>query len=122
MLEEFGEILSLDESSGVLVSLAEGQTCSEDVGVLPKSVSQSLIAQVFLVTDDITPVLSPCHRVECSGVVADGIESADDATHRRACNDINGNACLFQYFQDSDVGHTLCTASTEDDSYTFPAD
>ena len=50
------------------------------------------------------------------GIIADGIESADDTAYRCASNDIDGDARLLQHFQHTDVRHTLCTAATEYDA------
>ena len=54
------------------------------------------------------------------GVVADGIETADDATHRRTRHDIHGDARLLKYFQHTDVRHTLGTAATQHDGHLLP--
>ena len=51
------------------------------------------------------------------GIIADGIESADDTAYGCAGNDIDGDASLLQNLQHTDMRHTLCAAATEYDAY-----
>ena len=51
------------------------------------------------------------------GIVADGVESADDASYRCAGDDVDGDACLFQHFQHADMSHALGTAAAKDDAH-----
>ena len=121
-MEQFGQVLALDEATGSHVALADGHACGDDIGVLLLTVTETLVAQVLLVGNDITPVLHPHHRVERVSVVANGIKAADDATHRRASDDVNGDASLLQHFQHTDVGHTFRAATTQYDGYSFSVD
>ena len=54
--------------------------------------------------------------------VAYGIESADDTSHRRAGDDVNGDAGFLQHLQHTDVCHTLCAAAAEHDGNFLSAD
>ena len=120
LLEKFGQVLTLDDTSCIHVALTDGQARREEIGVLFLAVDKTLTTHIFLVGNDITPVLHPYHRVERVGVVADGIESANDATHRRSCNDVYGDSCLLKHFQRSDMRHTLCAATAKNDGHLFP--
>ena len=51
------------------------------------------------------------------GVIADGIESADDAADRCTGNHVDGDARLLQHLQHTDVRHTLCATATEHDAH-----
>ena len=54
------------------------------------------------------------------GIVANGIQSADDTAYGCAGNDIDGDARLLQHFQHTDMRHTLCAAATEYDADFLP--
>ena len=47
------------------------------------------------------------------GIVADGIKTTHQATHRRTCDDVYGQASLLNHFQRTDMGNALSTAATE---------
>ena len=81
LLEQFGKILTLDDTASLFVLFANGQTGTIKIGVLFLSVVKALTAHVFLVGDDVAPVLYTHHRIEGMGVITDGIKAADDATH-----------------------------------------
>ena len=119
LTEQLGQILTLNDTTRILVTLAESQAGIKEIGILFLAVAETLVAKVFFVSDDIAPVLHPHHRVERIGIVADGIEATDDTTHRRARDDVNGDIRLLQHFQYTDVSHTLCTAATQYDSHLF---
>ena len=93
------------------VATADGHACSEKISVLLLQVVETLAPQVFLVGDDIAPVLYAHHRVERMGVISDGIEAADDAAHRRAGNDVDWYPCLFENLQHADMSHAFCAAT-----------
>ena len=112
-LEELGQVLTLDQSAGVLVALAEGEARREDVGVALLAVVEALVAQVLLIGDHVAPVLLHHQRVEGLGVVADGVETADDAAHRGAGDDVHGDAGPLQHFQHADVRHAFGAAAAE---------
>ena len=119
LLKQFGQVFALNKTTGIHILLTDGQTRGEDVGVLFLAIAETLVAQVFLISDDVTPVLHTYHGVERMGIVTDGIETADDTTHRRAGNDIDGDARPFQYLQHTDMGHALRTAATQHDGHFF---
>ena len=54
------------------------------------------------------------------GIVTDGIESADDTTHRCAGDDIDGDARLLQHLQHTDMCHTLGATATQYNGHLFP--
>ena len=54
------------------------------------------------------------------GVVADGVQTTDDATHRRTGDDIHGDARLLQHLQHTDMCHTLRTAAAQYDADLLP--
>ena len=78
------------------------------------------MAQVLLVSDHVAPVLHSHHRVERIGIVANGKKTADDAAHRGACDDIDGDARPLQHLQHTNVCHALCSTATEYDGHFFP--
>ena len=47
------------------------------------------------------------------GIITDGIETTYQTTHRRTCDDVNGEACLLDDFQGTDMGDAFGTASAE---------
>ena len=51
------------------------------------------------------------------GIVADGVETAYDTTHRGTSDDVDGDAGFLQNFQHTDVGHTLGTAAAQHDCH-----
>ena len=51
------------------------------------------------------------------GVVADGIQTAHDATHRGTCDEVDRYAGFLQHLQHADMCHTLRTAAAEHDSH-----
>ena len=55
------------------------------------------------------------------GIIADGIETAHDTTHRGTGDDIDGDAGLLQHLQHTDMCHTLRTAATQYDRHLLPA-
>ena len=62
--EEFRKVLALDKTSIAGFVLAEGKSRREDVSLLLASVGKALVAKVFLVGNDVSPVLFPDHRVK----------------------------------------------------------
>ena len=74
LLEQFGKVLSLDNTTGIHITFTDGHTCIEEIGILLSSVAEALVTQIFLVGDNITPVLHSHHRIECIGVVTNGVE------------------------------------------------
>ena len=92
LLEQLGQVLALDDTTGLHVTLADGQARREQIRVLLLAVAKALTAHILLVSDDVTPVLYTHHRVERVGIIANGVETADDTTHRRTGNDVDGNA------------------------------
>ena len=118
--EQFGQVLTPDDTAGVHVLLADGDARREEVGVLLLPVGKALVAQVLLVGDHVAPVLHPHHRVERVGVVADGVQTTDDAAHRRAGDDIHGDARLLQHLQHTDMCHTLRAAAAQHDADLLP--
>ena len=120
LVEELGQVLALDDAAGIHVLLADGYACRKEIGVLFLPVAEALVAQVLLVGDHVAPVLHPHHRVERVGVVADGIQAADDAAHRRASDNVDGDARLLQYLQHADMCHTLRAAATQYDADLLP--
>ena len=121
MLEQLGQVLALNKAAVVLVPLADGHTRTYNICVLLLAVVKRLVTQVLLVGNHIAPVLHTHHRVERVGVVADSVETADDATHRRTRYDINGNARLLQNFQHTDMSHALRTTATQYDGHLLPS-
>ena len=51
------------------------------------------------------------------GIVADGVETAYDTTHRGTCDDVDGDAGFLQYFQHTDVCHAFRTAAAQHNCY-----
>ncbi len=121
LLEQFGQVLTPDDAASVRVALAEHQAGGVEVGVLLLTVTQALVGQVLLVGNHVAPVLHTHHRVERVGVVADGIQTADDASHRRAGDDVDGDACLFQYLQCTYMRHAFRTATAQHHGHLFSA-
>ena len=111
LVEELSQVLALDDAAGVQVALADGHARCNNIGVLLFAVADALVAQVLLVGDDVAPVLHPHHRVERMGIVAYGVEATYDAAHRCAGDVVDGDACLLQHFQHTDVCHALCAAA-----------
>ena len=93
--------------------LAAEDIGGDGIGVLLLQVTEVLVAQVVTVADHVVPVLGPCHGVERVGIVADGVETAHDTTHRGTCDDVDGDARFLQYFQHTDMCHTLGTAAAQ---------
>ena len=112
-MEQFGQILTLDDAARVLIFLAEGHARREEIGILLLAVAETLVTQILPVGDHVAPVLHTDHRVERMGIVADCVETADDATHRRAGDDVDGDSRLLQHLQHTDMRHTLSTAATQ---------
>ena len=121
LLEQLGKVFTLDESSRIPVALTDGHACGEEIGVLLLAVAETLPTQVLAVANHVAPVLHTHHRVECIGIVADGIEAADDAAHRRAGDDVDGDARPFQNLQHTDVGHALRTATAQHHAHLRPS-
>ena len=61
MLEQLSQVFSPDESSGVHVALTYGHACAKHIGVLFLAIDETLVAQIFFVGDDVTPVLLSHH-------------------------------------------------------------
>ena len=118
-LKQFGQVLALDEATSSLVGFTDGKAGGDDIGVLLAAVVKALAAQIFLVGDDIAPVLLPDQRVEGVGVVAYGVESADDAAHGRAGDDVYGYASPFEHLEHSNMCHTFSTAAAQHDGHTL---
>ena len=115
MLEEFSQVLSLDDTTTTLVVL--GQACAHHIGVLLLKVAQTLVAQILLIRNHVGPVLHTYHRVERIGVIAYGVQTTNNTTHRCTSNNVNGNTRLLQYLQHSDMGHAFCTTTTQHDTH-----
>ena len=80
-LKELREILTLDESTGLSVTLAATQAHGQGVDILLLDVAETLVTQVLTVADDVAPVLGTSQRVQRVGILTDGIETTDNATH-----------------------------------------
>ena len=61
LLEQLGQVLTLDDAARILVLLAECQTRREEISVLLLAVAKTLITQVFLIGNHVTPVLHTDH-------------------------------------------------------------
>ena len=116
-LEQLSQVLTFDNTTGIHILLANRQACSNKIGVLLLAVADTLVAQVLLIANHVAPVLHTHQRVERVGVIADGIETTDDATHRRTRHDINGDARLLKYLQHTNMRHTLGTTATQHDGH-----
>ena len=81
LLEQLCQVLTLNDTTCIHVALTDGQARREEIGVLFLAVDKTLTTHIFLVGNDVTPVLYSYHGVERVGVVANGIESANDTTH-----------------------------------------
>ena len=120
LLEEFCQVLALDDTARILILLAKRQARAEEISILLLAVAKTLITQVFLIGNHIAPVLHANHRIERMRIVTDGIESADNTTHRGASDIVDGDARLFQHFQHTDMGHAFGTTTTQYYGHLFP--
>ena len=59
--EEFRKVLSLDETALAGFVLAEGKSRRKHVSILLATVGKALVAKVFLVGNNVTPVLLSYH-------------------------------------------------------------
>ena len=122
LTKELCKVLALDDATFAgLVLLAERKSCGKDISVLLAAVVKALVAKVLLIGNDIAPVLFAHHRVERVGIVTDGIQAAYDAAHRCAGNDIDRNASALQDLQHTNMCHSLCSATTQDNTHLLPA-
>ena len=80
-------------------------------------VAETLVAQIISVADDEGPVLCTGHRVERVGVIADGIQTTNDTTHRGSCDDVDRDAGFLQNLQHTDMCHTFRTTAAQYDSH-----
>ena len=93
--------------------LTECHTRGEDIRVLLLTVEISLFAHILPVADNVAPVQCLDQRVEQVGIITDSVQSTNDATHGCTCNDVDGDTCFLQYFQHTNVRHTLRATTTE---------
>ena len=98
-VEQFVEVTALNHSTllvGYLV-LAERERLCEEISVLPFAVVKQRTVCLQLVGEQERPVLHPHHRVESVGIVAYGVKSANDRTHRRSSDDVYRYARLLYH-------------------------
>ena len=122
LLEQLCQVLTLDDAAVVVVQFTDGDAAREEVGVLLLAVRETLLLQVLFVRDHVAPVLHTHHRVERLCVVADGIETADDTSHRRTRDDVDRDACAFNHPQCTDMCHAFRTATAEYHSHFLSLD
>ena len=70
-------VLKVLEKAGIPVDIITGTSMGSIIGGL-YAIGYNANA---LDSDDIAPVLCPCHRVKCIGVIANSIKSANNTTH-----------------------------------------
>ena len=122
LLEQLCQVLALDDAAVVVVQFTDGDAAREEVSVLLPAVGEALLLQVLLVGNHIAPILHTHHRVERLCVVADGIETANDTSHRRTGDDVDWNSSAFNHPQCTDVCHAFRTATTEYHSHFLSLD
>ena len=116
-LEQHIDVLALDETTIVVVALADSQSSGEDIGVLFLPVAQTLMTHVLTVTDHIAPVQSPHQGVECIGIVSDGIETTHQTTHRGSRHNVYRQSGTLNDLQRTDMRRTLRTAAAQHDGH-----
>ena len=82
--------------------------------VLPEPVGNIVIGN--LVRHHDRPVDAPDQRIQLVVFVAQGIQSADQAAHAGARNDVHGDAQFFHILDDAQMGQAARTAAGQDET------